>query len=96
MPAHGRGRAAEQPPTAQLAACFWWAGTRAAAIPPAAPPGSPSQPTTAARLRNVTADRFMAAPPGTLLRVIRLLLRLGVLGLAAFGGYVLYLRLGHS
>ena len=38
----------------------------------------------------------MAAPPGTLLGVIRLLLRLGVLGLAAFGGYVLYLRLGHS
>jgi hypothetical protein len=31
---------------------------------------------------------------GTSLRVIRLLLRLGVLSLAAFGAYVLYLRLG--
>jgi len=71
------------------------AGNRAAAIPPAAPPGSRPQPTTAARRRDVAADRFMAAPPGTLLRVIRLLLRLGVLGLAAFGACVLYLRLGH-
>jgi len=30
-----------------------------------------------------------------LLRVIRLIVRLGILGLAAFGAYVLYLRFGH-
>jgi len=79
----------------QPIACARSAGTRAAAIPPVAPPGSRAQPTTAARPCDVAADRFMAAPTITLRRVIRLFVRLGVLGLAAFGAYVLYLRLGH-
>ena len=71
------------------------AGTRAAAIPPAAPPGSRQQATTRTRPADVAPDRFVTTPPGTLIGVIRLIVRLGILALATFGAYVLYLRVAH-